>query len=590
MTGGAEVAASKEGNGAPEAATLTALTISISATLKLLDQDFRTFADGFAEGRYALWLGSGISRGRFPMLPDLIVKVLEYLRSNAEQTNRACPYQEALMEALQMAQFDAKKIAKLNLAASVEDWPKEELDSLKGYLTGKYADFLGIEVKGKDADVLVWEGVDVVGTYANDKVEPDLEHLLIAALILEGAVSDIASANWDGLIEKALTKLTGVENRLAVCVKSEDVQDIAGRPVLTKFHGCALRAKAKPDAYRKFIVGRSVQIAEWNSEKAVKAIRARLLASISEKPALMLGLSVQDFNIQNLFGAAKENVAWPWPGDRPSYVFSEDMVTQGQKNLLQIVYKNDYKATTSDAIQKSSLLRAFGKQLLTALLLYCLADKLVRIGGVKASLKPGQNSAWLRDGIIAVRDAIAAADTDDHFAFGSGLLASVSRAKRISALGEAGIDNDTYQPLSAQSATAIGTSVELQASGLPELSTAVGILGQGIRTGHWQLRVPATPNKSSPLAILKTETREVPVWVAATGVAEDRLYKDGYVNDRDPAILVRGQPPVERYQRSPKPLAGRHERGVIEIHIESLAGQTGSGPELLEAFRQAAVL
>lgn len=590
MTVGAGAAETGMGDGAREAVPPTASSISILETLSLLDGDFKTFADGFAEGRYALWLGSGISKGRFPMLPDLIVKVLEYLRSNADIANNGCPYRMALMEALELAQLDPEKIGKLDFTTSVAEWPKDEVKALKDYLAGKYADFLGIEVKGKEPDILVWDGVDVVGTYANDGVEPDLEHLVIGALILEGAVSEIASANWDGLVEKALTKLTGADDRLAVCVKSEDVQNIAGRPVLTKFHGCALRAKADEDAYRKFIVGRSVQIADWNSENAVKAIRTRLLSSISEKPALMLGLSVQDFNIQNLFASAKENVAWPWPGPRPSYVFSDKAVTPGQRNLLQIVYKNDYNAATSEAIQKSALLCAFGKQLLPALLLYCLADKLIRIGLVKASLKPGQNSVWLRDGIMAVRDAIADADGDDRFAFGLALLAAVSRTKRIAALGEAEPGKETYEPLSAQSATAIGTSVELQGSGLPELSTAVGILGQGVRNGHWEIRIPAAPEKSSPVAILKTETREVPLWVAATGAAEDRLYKDGHVNDRDPAILVRGQPPVARYQRSPKPQPGRHERGVIEIHMENLVANTGSGPELLEAFRQEAVL
>jgi len=304
----------------------------------------------------------------------------------------------------------------------------------------------------------------------------------------------------------------------------------------------------------------------------------------------MLGLSVQDFNIRNLFGAAKENVSWPWPGDRPSYVFSEDVVAPGQKELLQIVYKKHYTAETGEAIQQSALLRAYGKQLLPALLLYCLADKVIRIGRIKASLKPGQNSAWLGDGIKTMRDAIASTEGDDRFAFGVGLLKTLSRAKRIAVTGEAEADQEKYEPLSAQSATAIGTSVELHGSGLPELATAVGILGHGVHNGIWEIRIPETTDNPFPVAIIKTETREVPLWIAATGAAEDRLYKNGYVNDQDPAILLRGQPPVERYQRSPKPLAGRHERGVIEIHVEDLVAKTGSGPELLEAFRQEAVL
>ncbi len=59
--------------------TPQAWDINVEQTLELLDGPFKTFADGVAEGKYSFWLGSGISRDKFPMLEDLIVKVLEYL-------------------------------------------------------------------------------------------------------------------------------------------------------------------------------------------------------------------------------------------------------------------------------------------------------------------------------------------------------------------------------------------------------------------------------------------------------------------------------------------------------------------------------
>ena len=65
-------------------------TISILETLNLLDGSFNSFAKGVAEGKYAFWLGSGISRERFPMLPDLIEKVLEwYCHVNLSSLNEA---------------------------------------------------------------------------------------------------------------------------------------------------------------------------------------------------------------------------------------------------------------------------------------------------------------------------------------------------------------------------------------------------------------------------------------------------------------------------------------------------------------------
>ena len=66
--------------------------ITVLQTLQLLDAKFATSVDALATGNFAIWIGSGISRDRFPMLGGLIVKVLEFLRSNANLDDAACPY------------------------------------------------------------------------------------------------------------------------------------------------------------------------------------------------------------------------------------------------------------------------------------------------------------------------------------------------------------------------------------------------------------------------------------------------------------------------------------------------------------------
>jgi hypothetical protein len=52
----------------------------------------------------------------------------------------------------------------------------------------------------------------------------------------------------------------------------------------------------------------------------------RLIDLIAAKPTLMMGLSAQDANIQAIFAEAEARMAWPWPGDRPSCVFSENAI------------------------------------------------------------------------------------------------------------------------------------------------------------------------------------------------------------------------------------------------------------------------
>jgi NAD-dependent SIR2 family protein deacetylase len=69
-------------------------------------------------------------------------------------------------------------------------------------LWDSYASVLDIRVEGEADDYMLWNAVDV-RTMFGSLADPDCEHLSIAMLVMEGAIADIASANWDGLIERA---------------------------------------------------------------------------------------------------------------------------------------------------------------------------------------------------------------------------------------------------------------------------------------------------------------------------------------------------------------------------------------------------
>src|SRR5260370_39478832 len=65
-----------------------------------------------------------------------------------------------------------------------------------------YASVLDIRVDGEEDDYMLWNAVDARATFGTLD-DPDCEHLCIAILVMEGAIADIASANWDGLIVRA---------------------------------------------------------------------------------------------------------------------------------------------------------------------------------------------------------------------------------------------------------------------------------------------------------------------------------------------------------------------------------------------------
>jgi hypothetical protein len=232
----------------------TAATISIAQTLALLDGPFAGVAQGVEEGRYALWLGSGISRGRVPGLDGLIVGVLEFLRTRIDPKESDCPYRIALEKAVAIAELREGELQEIDFSQPVASWPP--LAELVKALVSRYSQLLDIQVGSELPDHLVWDGVDVRSAYGAP-TDPDSEHLAFAILTLEGVVTDAPTPNWDGLIERAIEELAGnAAGVVRVVVLPEDLRQ-APRPLtLFKFHGCAVLAAADPDNYRDALVAR----------------------------------------------------------------------------------------------------------------------------------------------------------------------------------------------------------------------------------------------------------------------------------------------------------------------------------------------
>jgi hypothetical protein len=239
----------------------SAATISVCEILGLLDGPFLAFAEGVAEDRYALWLGSGISFGRVDGLKKVVPRVIEFLRAQVVAGEPACRFKSALEDALALAQLSDEEKRRVDLKRPFVEWP--DADAIVGRLIGNYARLLDITVDGEAEDYVLWGGVDIVATFANPAVEPDVEHFCIGILILEGVSSDIASANWDGLIEKAVDALTKGQPAIVVCVRPEDLREPQLKARLFKFHGCAVKARFDEAAFRPYLIGRQSQIYGW---------------------------------------------------------------------------------------------------------------------------------------------------------------------------------------------------------------------------------------------------------------------------------------------------------------------------------------
>ena len=179
-------------------------------------------------------------------------RVLDYLSKEARAEAGDGPFKRALNKALDYA-LTAKERAGVDQSVEPAQWPN--IDTIIDRLIGKYALLLDLRIPGKPSDHLVWDIVDVRGTYGNDNLEPDCEHVAIAVLALEEVIPKVASANWDGLVEKAVASIThGNQDIVAIMVRADDIPGANGRTRLSQVSwlrgSCQARRGAVPRVHR----------------------------------------------------------------------------------------------------------------------------------------------------------------------------------------------------------------------------------------------------------------------------------------------------------------------------------------------------
>ncbi len=562
----------------------TASTISIPETLGLLDGDFISLAHGISENRYSLWLGSGISFGRVDGLGQVVPRVIEHLRVRLTARDATCSFWTALQTALSLTAPSNDERSRFTYDEPFGSWADAE--SLTKRLINQYSRLLQIRVGSKPSDYLLWDAIDIPATFADPNIEPDVEHLCIALLVMEGLASDIASANWDGLIEKATSSLADNATTLIVCVRPEELQQQPGRGSLLKFHGCAVRATADQSRYRPYLTGRLSQINRWVED--YPAMANRLITLISSKPTLMIGLSAQDSNIQGIFAKAESSIQWAWPGDRPSLVFSASDLGIDQSSLLENVYRDTYNGADHDAIDRSATFPAYGKPLLLGLVLHCLTAKLSAMIDFGSTANFSQiEKAKLRAGLKAIRDKLGQEGDADRLAFVNSFVHHSGRLMGMFHAGQVPTLPKRYIPITSSPVQAFAGDPLLETSGLPEAATAGGILGILLQEGKLALRSTDTTKFGSGAVEVESPLAPARMFFAANANAALRLWNNGLVTDRDDTILVHSLEVVPSQTRSPRSSPGRTGKsGIREVSIATLAAATTSSDELVLRFRQ----
>ena len=540
----------------------TADQISVREVLAKFEAEFAAMARAVENGEFALWIGSGISRNA-PDLGDLIERTLEFLRVRAIQAATAGIYRPAFEEALRLADVEPADRSS-QFATPLAAWP--ERDEIIDKLWNNYSRVLDIRIKDQPADFILWEAVDIRAAFTQP-APPAAEHLCIAILILEGAVDTIASANWDGFIEAAIAKLSAsAQGMLQVVVDPDQLRDVGGGPKLLKFHGCISYATQNPEAFRKYLTGSHTQIIEWPESPTFEALRNVVIDVATNRKTLVIGLSIQDNNLKSVFSRAKQVNPWPWPcaPQAPGHVFCEDDITQGQIDVLKIVYGDAYNEHV-DAIHASSHLRAWGEQVLLALVIKLIADKLKKL--MELALNEAGKAPLTTEFetlLVGLRDHIADLAIGDRTAFTTAAIALWSRLLSLFRRGALPASSEMYEAISSSVPDKLEADQNAQANGLGCLGIALSLLHHGRAAGLWELAPAAAPEATAGALTARGNwmgAPERPLFLVKSATQAIALEHTGaFANDN--AIVVHADDAWHRISGGGAGTGGRRPRGA----------------------------
>lgn len=190
-------------------------------------------------GHLALCLGSGVSRGKLPLLAALIAAAIRDLPEN--------DVAGSLFECLSLAQVFHLRLQEkgiiVNDPCTLHNFRELEESvqiELCQSLVQTYGDVFQELQNVYGSKQLVLEAIDIE-RFKN--VDPDVSHFFIAYLVIEGRISRILTTNWDVLVEKALntSTLRPTEQSLSVALDHPTWLNRLNGPVsiLAKVHGCA---------------------------------------------------------------------------------------------------------------------------------------------------------------------------------------------------------------------------------------------------------------------------------------------------------------------------------------------------------------
>jgi len=536
-----------------------------------------------ADGKRLIWLGSGISRDQVPDLVELIARILRFLRDRAGSGQPdAGSHSEALLEILDDHLPDERS----RYESDPTGWEPMSLEALRE----RYSRVLGVGVTGKANDYLLIEGAGLPDLYGSPSLVPGPTHELLAMLISEGVAANLASANWDGLVEKALEGISATNGLLDVYVDVNDPRDAHGNAEIAKFHGCAVLTRNDPARYRDKIIATPAQISRLHGDDSYAHMRDHLRELTTRNRSLVLGLSVQDSDLLAIFQSSANRSPWSWDTSHPAYLFAEPAVLPGQRDVLEVVYGEDFGRERPNILERSAL-GSYAGPITAALLIEVLASKLA------AALRRHQDlSAHALDGLergirrLVLR--IVVAFGRDEKSLAAFLLGGYSDFLKTY-FGNSIVAGAKYTPFARGTKSQVGTDFAVVAMGADLLGVAVGMIGLGEKSGRWRVSLN-DEQRGSRISLRRPGSSNVATMVVVHGAREaiDALACADWISGQGNMVLLQMEVGSVASVRSPGGRIGRGRKARTrrELAWADLSDSITDVDELMVRFESGAGL
>ena len=443
--------------------------------LRSLQQEHAALVGDVVDGRRFFWLGSGISRDQVPDLVAVIERVLLFLRDQAHTGPDGVQHRTALLQILD----NHLPTEAARYRADEAGWLPPDLEPLRQV----YSEVFGVRVGDRPGEYLLMTAADLPNTYGADHLKPGIAHHLVAILIAEGVLKEIASGNWDGLVEAAVEELTGLDGLLDAYVSAEDVRTGNSFAQIAKFHGCAVMARTDPGNYADKIIATRAQISRFDNNASFEHMRSALKERTTKYRSLILGLSIQDTDLLAVFTRAAENHPWPWEKGHPAYVFAEPQILGSQRDVLENGYGTDYDEHHSDIVAGSAF-GTYAAPLLAGLVIEVLCHKLLALLARQTTVDLGLE-ADLAIGVRRVASLVAASVGDDE----QTLLTFVTGPYAAFVRQYLGLDSSfRYVPMVQAPRSQIPLDPTVTVMGVELLAACIGLLGWGDLQRRWRIR------------------------------------------------------------------------------------------------------